>query len=137
MQLIRKLSLFAASLILPQSAFSAENFKKVYVVSPTSGNLVEVRRKVDDKLQSSSETIVMRDPNLDGRKIPEKAKLLTKPKKVAVKKPEKRPVAFKPMRVAASVRMPRVEFGKIALPVGLREESRSIDFADRSLSDLP
>lgn len=85
--------------------------------------------------------IMMRDPNLSGGEsktavIPHSSQK----KHASVIKPLSRKssaLAFKPMKIGGAMRMPRVEFGRVALPVTIREEEPSTDFISRSLNDLP
>lgn len=111
--------------------------KRVYLLKEP-GSFVDIKKSVDKPVDSSAE-FVMRDPNLGGDPkptLPTKRKIVRiAPKKVA--KPQPSAVSFKPLRVAGSVRMPRVEFGRVSLPVGIREESPSINFSDRDLLDAP
>ena len=85
--------------------------------------------------------IMMRDPNLNGGDQKATPVVRVEPKKhVAVIKPlpkKSSALAFKPMKIGATMRMPRVEFGRVALPVSIREEEPSTDFIARSLGDLP
>lgn len=84
--------------------------------------------------------IIMRDPNLGAKAEAPATKKAAPPKKVVEVKiaPKKSSaLAFKPMRIGATLHMPRVEFGRVALPVDIREEQHSTDFIARSLEDLP
>lgn len=90
---------------------------------------------------NSGKGIIMRDPNL-GTNESKPAKMLPKErKKTAVSAlkltPKKSALAFKPLRIGATLRMPRVEFGRVALPTSIREELPSTDFIDRSLNEMP
>lgn len=91
---------------------------------------------------NSGKGLMMRDPNLDGTSspTPQKSVAVKTKKPVPIsKKIGKRPgtLAFKPLKIGATLRMPRVEFGRVALPVGIREELPSTDFIAKSLNDMP
>lgn len=85
--------------------------------------------------------IMMRDPNLGSDEAKTTSTTLVVPKKhktiVKVLPRKSSALAFKPMKIGGTMRMPRVEFGRVALPVSIREEEPSTDFIARSLDDLP
>jgi hypothetical protein len=92
--------------------------------------------------ENNGKGLIMRDPNLgsSGPLVEKKAKVNKLPAKpTIVQKKVKKPsfVAFKPLKISATLRMPRVEFGRVALPVGIREELPSTDFISKSLSEMP
>ncbi len=134
------LTIFCAFIgVLANASEPAKKSEKVYVLQ---GSDSPVRIEKADSVEK--EELVMRDPNMAGdAKAVKKIAPIEKHSLKIVSKPSKKSVAkkpasqFKPMKVSATVRLPRVAFSKISLPVGLREESKSNDFVDRSLDQLP
>jgi hypothetical protein len=91
------------------------------------------------KGKSDLSGIQMRDPNLDSANVRVPVKPQTKkPAKVRVEIVRKETNSiqkFKSLKVAASVRLPRVEFGKTALPLGIRNETPSVNFVKPGYDD--
>ncbi|MCX6124912.1 MAG: hypothetical protein NTV34_09220 [Proteobacteria bacterium] len=125
--LITLVMLFCESLYADERA--------VYIL-PQPGGFVEI-----SGVPREHSGILMRDPDLG--QAPMRASHEAKPDKVKSKvvgkvaKSSKSMKKFKAMRVAGTVRMPRVEFARSRQPLGIREESPDLDFSNRSLRDLP
>ncbi len=92
---------------------------------------VKIKKTVDENT-----VIYMRDPNLGGPQVVAKplAKVHVEPKKTASRKSQ---MAFKPVRIAGSIRQPRVEFGRVRLSQRIRDEELPSDFVQRSLDSMP
>lgn len=137
--MVYRIALITIYAVLLASTKGLSEANKVYVLQgPTKPILIA------PKSQTPSDGLFMRDPNLDGAAITHK-KVDDAPSKLhAVKKaatPKKalanRGHQFKAIKIAGSVRMPRVAFSKVTLPVGMREETSRTEFIDRYLLDAP
>lgn len=131
-----RLIMTALLMVFCSVANAAKKAERVYFVRDAEDPVVIGAK------ENTGKGLIMRDPNLgsSGLLAEKKAKVNKLPAKpVIVQKKSKKPsaIAFKPLRISATLRMPRVEFGRVALPVGIREELPSTDFISKSLSEMP
>ncbi|MCX6119056.1 MAG: hypothetical protein NT027_16085 [Proteobacteria bacterium] len=111
--------------------------EKVYILNESEDPVA-----IATKSKVTEGALYMRDPNISGQGL--KPKIAEPSVKPAIKKslvakstPKAKPQSKKPFRIAATVRLPRVEFSRVALPLGLREESMNADFLSKSLDQMP
>jgi hypothetical protein len=123
-----------------QHAPSKDSSKRIYVITNATAPIkVETEKSLNSlNGEDHSDTIVMRDPNIGGKKVDAPKAPTPKMPVVAVKSPKKTGrLSFKPVSIKGTLRMPRVAFSKITLPAGLSEESQSTDFVSKSIEELP
>lgn len=109
---------------------------RVYLIKGAEQTVVITK---GDVKEGQGDTLKMRDPNLGGKSVAV-TKVVVKKAPVAkttLKPKEKSTMAFSPMRIGGSVRMPRVDFGRVSLPGGIRDESVDTNFIQKSLSTGP
>jgi hypothetical protein len=107
---------------------------RVYLLGKPQQPVVIKSKKVDGGVLQ-----VMRDPNLDSVKsaVPVKKAMAPTPPKQVVKKTSKSVVGFKPVKIAGTLRLPRVQFGRLNIESSLREPTVDTNFIGKSLSELP